>query len=423
LSSAGTAFGVKNTSSGEVVVADDQDMTASGTTGIYVYDALTVDTDEVLWADKGAADNGTLAYATQYTYAVEYVENGETYHFEYLLTTQDAPGADEPRERSYSDLETRLITVFSHLDNNAALLSAIISDGYQMFLYPPPVPVDGHLVTGYEWSFLQPMTDQLTTYNSYSTGTIEVTVDDATVTLSDGTWPAWIDDQSYLTIDGSNYLISSRTSDTEIELDADWAGDTEDTLSYTAFLYPWRMDLPSDFGWIAGGQLWIDSDSVHGAIDFINPRDIMQRRLGLVGTGTPRYAAVRPKAFVEGTGQRWQLIIHPPPDQSYTIDLPMVVAGNMMTDDNYGRGGAVHSLTLLYCMYAMAEVETGGGKAGQWNDRALGRLATSIKIDMRQKSGRRGYCGDRSDGAGGGTWPPSIIVTEYEGTSIDLQHI
>jgi len=73
---------------------------------------------------------------------------------------------------------------------------------------------------------LGPGLDHKWSASVYSTGTVIVTNGSATVVLADGTWPAWVDATSVLTIDGTGYNVASRDSDTNITLAAAWAGET-----------------------------------------------------------------------------------------------------------------------------------------------------------------------------------------------------
>ncbi len=68
---------------------------------------------------------------------------------------------------------------------------------------------------------------------SYSTGTVALTGGDATVTLSGGTWPMWVDADSTLTITSVAYAVATRNSDTVITLTTPWGGATASGLSYT----------------------------------------------------------------------------------------------------------------------------------------------------------------------------------------------
>lgn len=107
----------------------------------------------------------------------------------------------------------------------------------------------------YKWCHL--MTDgSFTTQAYYATGTIALTEDDATVTLTSGTWPSWAA-TGKLIYAGQVFPVASRTSGTVIELSSDYAGTTTSGVAFV--LYKNEYDLPADlmtFGRIQNGTGW-----------------------------------------------------------------------------------------------------------------------------------------------------------------------
>jgi len=144
-------FGVKNTSTGAVIVADAQDMTASATTGVYTYGPLTVDTAEVTWAGAGDAD-GTLKDLTQYTFAVEYVEDDETHRAEFNFTTEDTSAGDSSLTLVWADFIAQ-VAAFLDIASSSTDVHDIVNRGYRQFLYPPRI---GQEKIIHVWSFLNP---------------------------------------------------------------------------------------------------------------------------------------------------------------------------------------------------------------------------------------------------------------------------
>lgn len=100
----------------------------------------------------------------------------------------------------------------------------------------------GELSRAFRWSWLKTDADFITN-EPYQTGTITLTNDDATVTLSGGTWPAWAA-SGQLLIGGIYYRVATRTNGTTIELTNEYAGSTESGVGYT--LYRDQYDLPAD---------------------------------------------------------------------------------------------------------------------------------------------------------------------------------
>ncbi len=84
----------------------------------------------------------------------------------------------------------------------------------------------------------------LTFRETYATGTLTFTQDDATVTLAGGTWPTWIADGGKILYQGIYYGVATRTNGTTIELDLAWSQATVSGVGYVAYLNTY--DLPED---------------------------------------------------------------------------------------------------------------------------------------------------------------------------------
>lgn len=112
------------------------------------------------------------------------------------------------------------------------------------------------IARSYKWSWL--MTDGMLTFReTYATGTLTFTQDDATVTLVGGTWPTWIADGGKILYQGIYYRVATRTSGTVIELEAAWSQGTVSDVGYVAYLNTY--DLPDDcmiFGKVFPGMGW-----------------------------------------------------------------------------------------------------------------------------------------------------------------------
>jgi hypothetical protein len=147
-------------------------------------------------------------------------------------------------------------------------------------------------LAAHDWNFLKKFAT-ITTTAGYSTGTIALTNGDATVTLTTGTWPSWAA-QGSLYYDGSEYEISSRTGDTEIELVSEFGGTTASGASYS--LRRVAYDLPDDFGQPLS---WFTFDTQYNRnpIKRINISDLIALRSGYTTTSIPVYAAIRPRCL------------------------------------------------------------------------------------------------------------------------------
>lgn len=103
----------------------------------------------------------------------------------------------------------------------------------------------GKLASEYPWRHLHE-TYRFNTTAHYTTGTVDLTNGDATVTGSGTTFTSAMVGRKFKI--GSNngiYTVETYTSATSIELDRVWAGDTDTGLSYTIFQDTYSA--PSDF--------------------------------------------------------------------------------------------------------------------------------------------------------------------------------
>ena len=285
------------------------------------------------------------------------------------------------------------------------LIDDIIASGLRQFYFPPPVGNE----RPYQWSFLTPVTT-LDTIAPYSTGTIAVTITGKTVTLTDGVWPSWTATHGSLVIDTTEYVIASRTDDTHLELASAWTEDTETASDYV-LKHDGNYDLPDDFGGIQG-RLVIESVNYQPEITLIGEGRIRQMRQtrpqnqqSTSSTTTPYWAAVRPKVQVTTTGQRFEILFFPLPNDVYTISYPMRVLPQMLvtTTIEYPYGGTEHAETIkAACIAAAEEMQNGNRLNGSpvYDKKNLfkERLSASISLD-KQMNGIDfyGYNGDSSD--------------------------
>lgn len=113
----------------------------------------------------------------------------------------------------------------------------------------------GMVARAFKWSWLQSDGDLI--FNEpYSTGTLTLTNNDATVTLSGGTFPTWAANGGKLLINGIYYRIATRTSGTEVEMTTEWA---EATTTSSYVMYRDEYSLPTDcmiFGKVFPGTGW-----------------------------------------------------------------------------------------------------------------------------------------------------------------------
>jgi len=274
----------------------------------------------------------------------------------------------------------------------------IIKKGLRQFYFPPPIGQE----PPYQWSFLKPVC-QLTTIAPYSTGTIAVVITGTTVTLTTGVWPSWTATHGTLVVNNAEYEIASRTSDSQIELSADWTEATE-TAETFVLEHDANYDLPDDFGGIEGNITFVNDANSKAPIRLVGEGEIRRLRASEPSTSAtdPEFAAIRPKEqTTTTTGQRFEIMFWPAPDEAFTLEYKKVILPSALvtTTVTHPYGGAIHAETLEASCLAMAEMQDDDKRAtGVQMKYFISRLTASIQADKKQFGVEYlGYNGDNSD--------------------------
>jgi hypothetical protein len=268
------------------------------------------------------------------------------------------------------------------------IIDMAIKAGLRMFYAPPQVyqnePAHG-------WRFLSPI-DTITTIATYATGTVEVS--NNVCAISGGIWPAWAATNGILTIDGTEYPISSRVDGQYLAVSgADVAAGAEYSLAHNG-----DYTLPDDYGSIDGNLVYARSE-YKADVMVVGESKIRHLRANDYRTGWPVFAAVRPKSSTGAGGQRFEIQFWPIPDAVYVLSYRKLAIPNMLTDQYpYPIGGALHGETILAACLAAAEQQENDTRGVKWES-FLEKLRTSIQVDLKQnKIEHFGYNGDGSDG-------------------------
>lgn len=277
--------------------------------------------------------------------------------------------------------------------DNSNRVAHIIKQGALQFYMPPVMPNERR---SHDWSFLHPTTT-LSCIASYSTGT--VTSSSTTVTLAGGTWPSWAATHGKLVVDGTRHTISSRDSDTQLTLST--APDTAFAADTYELEHDNNYDAPDDFGGIEGSMTYDPDDDTTNIVQSVGEGKVRRFRQRDITEGYPRYYAVRPDTdFTGASGQRWQIMLWPSADSTYTLTYKYYVLADALTAAlPYAYGGMVHSHTLLASCMAAAELVLNDTRGARW-DYFFERLKTSIEHDRRATRAENfGYNGDSSSDA------------------------
>lgn len=164
------------------------------------------------------------------------------------------------------------------------------------------------------------------------------------------------------------------------------------------------VPLPDDFGGFEGPLTLLTSSttSMPWRIEWRNEGAIREMySVSPTQTGPPMFAALMPLKGTTGTaGQRFQLLLFPAADQTYTLQAQYYLNPDYLSGAfPFAYGGAPHAETILESCLAIAE---------QRRDDAMSvhtakfkeRLLASISMDRRNKPQKLGPNRDRSDDLG-----------------------
>lgn len=269
--------------------------------------------------------------------------------------------------------------------DTSSRLAAIIKAGVHQFYFPPKIQADKD---PHKWSFLTPVAS-LTTEETYSTGTVEVS--NNVCTLTGGTWPTWAATNGRLTIGSTEYPISGKDGIYLYVSGVDVAAGATFTLEHDG-----NYTLPDNFGSMISQYMTFNDDIVGPRVNLTGEGQIRTLRQGDNVFGQPKLAAVRPKTSTGSTGQRWELLLYPIPDDTYTLYYRYRLLPDSLSTGLYPYGGAAHTQTIIQSCMAMAELKMDGKRGPQW-EQFVTMLTASIEQDL--EVGRVmnfGYNGDNS---------------------------
>ena len=266
------------------------------------------------------------------------------------------------------------------------VVDAVIQTGYRQFIYPPAtegVPL------GYTWTFLHPTTT-IDTITTYDTGTLEVSA--GTCTITTGTWPSWAATHGTLTIDGTEYSITSRDSDAELTVVGDdvAAGEEDWTLEHNG-----NQDLPDDFGRLVDGFTFEVNAQVVNVLADVGEGKIRRLRVNMDEINRPRVAGIRVKAIEDDEGQRKEVMWYPRPDDVYTMSYKYEAFVGKLETTNYPLGGMSHSETIKLSCLAAADALVNDNYGIHWEN-FLRQLVSSVHRDMKEQTQQFGDVGTKN---------------------------
>lgn len=369
LSSADGSYGVKNKGSNFLVVNDGVDMTNVGT-GHYTYVLQYADAD---------ANPGVVKYFTQYSVAIEAVYGGRTKRTTFDHTTQVSTVGGIPRGTAAWACDAVEAKIGGTVAAGIAL--AHVQAGYEDFLKGLD-PRPGY--PSHDWSFLKAWAEITVHASAASAGTGVYADGEITLRTDGGIFDAEMVGRYVEIEDYGVYRIASYTGANEVVLTVE-SGQSAATFATSknvrlAGIY----DLPTDFGYLVNPFTYMRSGMP--GLQQASPEDIqgMWRDQSGVGNAT-RYAIV-PQQFSVSTGQRWQLMVAPRPQDTRVWRYRYFrVPGSLTDTAMYFLGGLVHAETIK--MGGVADRELlGGNKLGPMRAQYERMMIGSIEHDKMLRS-------------------------------------
>jgi len=148
-------------------------------------------------------------------------------------------------------------------------------------------------------------------------------------------------------------------------------------------------DLPDDFGGLIG-DMFINTATVYNIpIQQVPVNDILtyrSRNGSSSFTSRPERVAVRVKTHAGTTGTRFEALLWPFPDASYTLDYHYnVLVSNLTTALPYPLGGMMHGELLMQSCLAVAETRRNEERGVQWA-MFMERLRASIQYERNSNA-------------------------------------
>ena len=259
----------------------------------------------------------------------------------------------------------------------------------------------------FDWPFLYPRTTLVAWAPVAADSDVTATAPTSTTLTATGGTP-FVREMIGATIvfsDGTTRTITAYTSSTVVTLSATT---TVSALTFTIYSPDGDSTANSRMPDAFGGQnltlqYAADSEQFEQAVSFTSVTAILRYRQASARTGPPRPFAVRPITLTEATGQRWEMLFWPTPDQNYTLEAHYQVLPDATTDGtNYVWGGVAHRNTVIEAVLAEAERRLNDTRDGLHEAEYQKCLQRSIDYERRAHTPRNlGYNGDRLSNRGG----------------------
>jgi len=150
-------------------------------------------------------------------------------------------------------------------------------------------------------------------------------------------------------------------------------------------------ELPSEFIYLTWNKLLYDADDGYPPILQRSPGQIINLRSDSDYSSIPMYFALQAGEYHKETGQAWEIMLYPKPDDTYRLSYWCKISPEKLeSDGDYPIGGAEMSEVLLELCLSFAEMYKEEGKINAFSGRIQEVLGPAVGMDRKRRTAQLG---------------------------------
>lgn len=146
---------------------------------------------------------------------------------------------------------------------------------------------------------------------------------------------------------GNSYVIATYINALSVTVTGDAGGETTDDPFTVEADENGNYRLPDDYGSPYETRIWFPAETGYAPMVIMDYAAVRERQRNSVSVGVPLCAALIPVANTGAAGQRWNLMVSPPPDALYQCRHRYNILRDDMGAAEYPAGGSAHRNTLI----------------------------------------------------------------------------
>jgi hypothetical protein len=238
-------------------------------------------------------------------------------------------------------------------------------------------------LAAHDWSFKRPRVTF--TLWTTATGTAAAGLTTTVTSTTAKFFPSMIGHEIVF-LSGNSYTITGYTSSTVITVDSTAVADSSTTFTVTA---DGVYRLPDDYGSLYSPTIVFGAGTNDQRQITVTTESLVAAALQVNNDpARPTMAGVRPLTTDGVTGQRFDLAVHPIPDQDYAVNFRYEVHPNALTAGLYPYGGLKYAETLRKACMAAAEAMFNDHKSNRRDEFTMA-LRIAIADDVRHNRSER----------------------------------